>query len=164
MRNISVVLYSPPIIGNIATIYPLLETYYSEFGDSPELVNWLLPYIHYNNDLDSAVLQIVSENPQILGIGRYVWNERKVDYVARRVKEQCPDIVIVAGGPHQDVLYNSTPFAGREYVDAILGPGFYGEVFFTAILNIMTSDIPIDWNQVCGPYLKDQTEWQPKAL
>ena len=154
MRNISVVLYSPPATGNIATIYPLLETYYSEFGDSPELVNWLLPYIHYNNDLDSVVLHIVSENPQILGIGRYVWNESQVDYVAKRVKEQCPNIVIVAGGPHQDILYNSTPFAGREYVDAILEPGFYGEVFFTAILNMMTSDIPINWNQVCGAVFK----------
>lgn len=151
---ITVVIYSPPIRDYISTICPVLETYYSEFGKFPDLVNWELPYIHYEPNLDTVVSRIASINPTVLGIGRYMWNEAQVDYVAKKVKMLCPSTIIVAGGPHQNVTYNSTPFNGREYLDAILEPGFYGEIFFTSILDSLAAGKTPNWDKTCGAIFK----------
>lgn len=172
---INVVLYSPSIDSAhlqsgagtsmyVSTILPLFETYYHEFGAHPSLVNWALPYIHYEESLHRVIHEIIAVNPTVLGIGRYIWNEQTVDRVAKAVKKACPDVIIISGGPHQDVTFSESPFAARQYVDAIVEPGTYGEVFIADLLDQLCTTGSIDWNLVRGAiYNKKSIAFRAKA-
>lgn len=169
IEKIKIVLYSPPMVGKaaesagtggyITPLMPLLETYYYEYGACPSNVEWAMPYLHYQPDLETVVAEIVSAAPAVLGIGRYIWNAAAVDFVASKVKAALPDIIVVSGGPHQDSTFSTNPFESRPYVDAILEPGTYGEVFIADLLDQLCSGNRVSWSLVRGAIYKHNTEF-----
>lgn len=78
-----------------------------------------------NEKLDSAVVRIAEEAPDVVGFCCYIWNISYVLALAERVRELCPAAKIVLGGP--EVSYNADAvLKAHGFVDFILsGEGEY---------------------------------------
>lgn len=50
-------------------------------------------------DPDLIVEEILACSPRIVGIGAYIWNIERVEYIAEKIKEYSPEIHLVVGGP-----------------------------------------------------------------
>jgi radical SAM superfamily enzyme YgiQ (UPF0313 family) len=108
---------------NPAWLY--MQKWYELHGKNPNLV-WLPPGVLLTN-IDHSLQDIINSEPDILGLGVYVWNDELQHYIARKVKEQLPNTLIVLGGPnltvHKDFENesNSTDyFKKHPYVDYVV--------------------------------------------
>jgi radical SAM superfamily enzyme YgiQ (UPF0313 family) len=102
-----------------------MQKWYELHGKNPNLV-WLPPGVLLTN-IDHSLQDIINSEPDILGLGVYVWNDELQHYIARKVKEQLPNTLIVLGGPnltvHKDFENesNSTDyFKKHPYVDYVV--------------------------------------------
>jgi radical SAM superfamily enzyme YgiQ (UPF0313 family) len=113
-----------------------LKSYFKRNSKNPEAWDWLLPIQSTFNENEMFLVdEIVEQNPDVLGISCYVWNERLTMYVAEKVKERLPNIKIIAGGP--SILYSKdkTYFKKYWFIDAVCEYTGYGEVFITEYLD-----------------------------
>ena len=85
---------------NPAWLY--MQKWYKLHGKNPS-VKWLPPGIVLANPLDVIIDNIVQEQPDILGLGFYVWNFSMQYAIAKEVKKQLPNTIIVCGGPQLSV-------------------------------------------------------------
>lgn len=77
----------------------------------------------------------------VLGLSCYTWNLAEFLEVARRLKSDVPEILVVAGGPH---VQRPQDYVGVEPIDVvILGEG---EITFTELLDADETD----WPQIAG--------------
>ena len=129
-------------------VFLCLKTYVDK-RDDVEPVNWLDPLFR-NTDVDTMLQDVDTKNVDILGISCYDWNWQLNLEIAKRIKQDNPNVVVVAGGPHPDwkdkkffekypqidmVVYNDgeRPFAeivkavqenkGFEHIDNLIMPG-----------------------------------------
>lgn len=58
-----------------------------------------------NRDISQLITHILSQDPQILGLGVYVWNVEKSTLLVHELKQRAPRIKIILGGP--EVSYES---------------------------------------------------------
>jgi len=61
-------------------------------------------YVISDNTVD-VVASLLAENPEIVGLGVYIWNVDQMTRVVTELKQLRPDIVVVLGGP--EVSYES---------------------------------------------------------
>jgi hypothetical protein len=78
----------------------------------------------------------------VAGFSFYTWNAAEFLALARSLKELCPELLIVAGGPH---VQQAEDYLGFEAVDlVVLGEG---EITFQQFLDCAG---PADWPQIDG--------------
>jgi hypothetical protein len=136
-----------PILGHartlktgIATINPawlFVETYYDLHGQNPNIV-WLKPQPLILDTIETIIKDIISDAPDVLGLGVYFWNNDIQFCIAKAVKKALPEIIIVLGGPDLSVHKMTTLdqvdfFVQHPYVDYVVYGD--GEKPFTQIID-----------------------------
>lgn len=74
----------------------LLQAYAERHAEGPEKFRFLLP-VYKRIKVEAAVEQL--RDADAVGFSLYVWNERLTLEVARRLKAEKPNILIIFGGP-----------------------------------------------------------------
>lgn len=102
-----------------------MQKWYELHGKNSNLT-WLLPGVLLT-DVDESLQGIINDQPDILGLGVYTWNDDIQHLIAKKVKQELPNTVIVLGGPnlsvHKDFENgsNSTDyFKKHPYVDYVV--------------------------------------------
>lgn len=102
-----------------------MKKWYEIHGKNPDAV-WLDPGMLILDPVDVVIKNIVQEQPAVLGLGVYIWNDDFQHHVAKQVKLQLPETVMVMGGPSLDVHKhfennNTTDyFIKHPYVDYVV--------------------------------------------
>lgn len=86
------------------------------------------------------------KNPQVVGFSCYVWNFRRHMKIAKLIKKNSPETLIVAGGPHipnrvEDFFYH------HPYIDILVHGE--GELIFRELLKENLNSRP-DWSAIAG--------------
>lgn len=94
--------------------YFFLKAYYILHGKNPA-VEWLPCDFIMTCTFEEQLANIVAEAPDLIGLSVYVWNEEYQFELAKALKKQLPNSVIVLGGPqliaHKDIeFFNKHPF------------------------------------------------------
>lgn len=146
------VLISEPISQRQLTFLPYvwgtLKSHCDRHGLAGE-VGWLDP-IWDRGAPEELLAPYGDESPDVLGLSCYTWNWETQTGIARRVKAQYPQCLVVAGGPHPD--YRSADFFTRHpYIDAVVVRD--GEITFRNLLEKVVRD-DRDLRGVRGLYLR----------
>ena len=75
----------------------ILESYVSEYSTDPARYDWLMP-IYKRQQISKSVAHLL--NADVVGFSTYVWNGRISLEIAKRLKAERPEIMIIFGGPH----------------------------------------------------------------
>jgi tRNA A37 methylthiotransferase MiaB len=98
--------------------YFFLKAYYQLHGHNPD-VQWLPCDFLMLDPVDVQLAKIIDQQPDLVGLSVYVWNEEIQYYLAKEIKAKLPDCVIVLGGPqlvaHKDPDY----FIKYPYIDYV---------------------------------------------
>ena len=129
---------------NTAYVIPLLwisaKTYYEEYGKHSDKWTWSQAILDYS-DFDKLFEQIIKERPKVVGFSSYIWNESYQLRMAKKIKQELWDTVIVWGGPQCDIQYNKEFFKQHPYIDLVIPSDAYGERSLSDILdNIIDND------------------------
>lgn len=111
---------------NINPAYFFLKKWYELHGKNPDLI-WLDPGMIVFDSIDIVIKNIVQERPDVLGLGLYVWNYELQYQIAKEVKQQLPDTIIVLGGTQLDVHkdfengnQSTNYFKEHSYIDYVV--------------------------------------------
>ena len=110
------------------------KTYYEENSKNIQSWSWISPDLNYN-DYNGLVNQLINENPTLIGFSVYVWNEAFTLKIANEIKQRLPDVIVVFGGPQNDIKYNKEFFKQKTYVDLVIPGDAYGEKSLCDILD-----------------------------
>ncbi|MEJ6538754.1 MAG: cobalamin-dependent protein, partial [Halioglobus sp.] len=132
-----------------------LKAYYHEFGKNtaqtdiqlvhfvnhPERISqWLEQW--QKEELPRAQAAAAQGMQPVIGFSVYTWNAAEVLDLMREVKDLCPEILIVVGGPH---VQKASDYLFSEAVDiVVMGEG---EATFTDFLD---ASGPEQWPDVAG--------------
>jgi len=132
-----------------------LQAYYQELGKNPAQTDFQL--VHFVNrperisqwltqwqqeELPRARAAAAQSMQPVMGFSVYTWNAAEFLELMRQVKALCPELLIVAGGPH---VQKASDYLFSEAVDVIvLGEG---EATFTDFLD---APGPEQWCEVAG--------------
>ncbi len=131
----------------LPALWGVLKTYWEKNTAYPEMVNWMPP-IHTMESPEIIIDRLHGKQIDILGLSCYTWNWRLQCEIAKLVKINHPECLIVAGGPHPD--YKDPAFFGRHpAIDAVVVK--HGEVPFTQLL-----DSAIAYNSSFSQFSKDR--------
>jgi len=137
-----------------------LKTYYEKNGQQKENWNWKDPFLYEKTD--NEIFELLEKDPpNVFGFSVYVWNEDRLDRIAKHVKEKYPTCLIVYGGPQQNVKHDSSYFMKKDWVDISLFTDAYGEVVLTKILDLYPAE---NYWQVPSIYFTDITRKRLKSL
>ena len=75
----------------------ILESYVSQYSTDPARYDWLLP-IYKRQQISKSVAHLLDAD--VVGFSTYVWNGRISLEIAKRLKAERPEIMIIFGGPH----------------------------------------------------------------
>jgi len=132
-----------------------LKAYYQELGKNPDDVD--IQLVHFVNhperipqwlaqwqqdELPRAQTAVAEGLLPIMGFSVYTWNAAEFLDLMRQVKDLCPQLLIVVGGPH---VQKAADYLFSEAVDiVVLGEG---EATFTDFLDAAG---PPEWHAVAG--------------
>jgi tRNA A37 methylthiotransferase MiaB len=138
----------------------LLQAYVHSFASDPEQFHFrpLLPFIHTVEDAINALGGV-----DVAGFSTYVWNIQHSLAVARRLKHEQPETLIVFGGP-QVPDHPAAFLAAHPYIDVVCHGE--GEAVF---LELLMHARERAWEQVSGISWQDaqghfQTRPRPPRL
>lgn len=106
----------------------LLQAYFQKHGRNADCVEFLEP-IFFRTPPEQAAAQF--READIVGFSVYVWNYKLSLEIAKRIKKNKPETLIVFGGPH--VPNNAEVFL-REHPFVDIACHGEGEIIFTMIL------------------------------
>lgn len=137
----SVLIVNKPGVNRypIPLLWISAKTYYEENSQFSNLWHWYPPNLNYS-DYTILLSEIVNNKPTVIGFSVYVWNEFFSLSLAKDIKEQLPDTIVVFGGPQHDVKYNKNFFKENKFVDLVIPGDAYGEILFFEILNNISSN------------------------
>ena len=128
---------------NPAWLY--MQKWYELHGKNPN-VKWLPPGLVLLGPIDVIINNIVQEQPDILGLGIYVWNYDIQYQIAKEVKTQLPNTIIVCGGPQLSVHKETETdnqvdfFINHPYIDYVVYGD--GEKPFQQIIDYHSGHFP----------------------
>ena len=106
---------------NPAWLY--MQKWYELHGKNPN-IQWLPPGLLKLDPIDIIIENIIEENPAVLGLGIYVWNDESQYLIAQKVKKVLPNIIIVCGGPqlavHKENQEAIIFFKKHTYIDYVV--------------------------------------------
>lgn len=138
MRKVLIVNYTTPIENTteIPYLWLTLKSYFQRNSVKPSEWEWLDPiYSSFADDEQQLINQIIEQQPDVLGISCYMWNDRLTLYVAEQVKKALPSTQIIAGGPALYYEHDMSWFVKHWYIDAVCEYAGYGEIFITDFLD-----------------------------
>ena len=146
MKKILLVNYTAPdsTVNEIPYLWLTLKSYFQRNSKDPSAWQWLDPeYSDVAESPQELIDRIVDQEPDVLGISCYMWNDKLTMYVAEQVKRKLPNIKIIAGGPALYYEHSSSWFVQNWFIDALCEYAGYGEVFITDYLDgVPVKDIP----------------------
>jgi putative methyltransferase len=83
------------------TVYYILRTAYDLTGQHPDSLTWQPPYF-FENSADLMYSDFEKDQPNVVCISMYVWNHRQLAAFAKKIKQNYPDTIIIAGGPESN--------------------------------------------------------------
>jgi len=104
---------------SINPAYFYLKHYYELHGKTDGVV-WLPGDLFLLDEFNEIVSNVERDQPDILGLSVFIWNEQFQHNIAKAVKERCPNIVIVTGGPHLCAHKDQSYFDIHPYVDYVV--------------------------------------------
>jgi len=132
-----------------------LKAYYQRFGSNahntdfqlvhfvnkPEAIPaWLTSWIA--NELPRAKAAIEAGVMPVMGFSVYTWNAAELLALMREIKNACPELVIIAGGPH---VQQAKDYLFSEAVDVIvLGEGE------ATLCEFLDADTRAQWHDIAG--------------
>jgi len=132
-----------------------LKAYYQRYGAHPDAND--IELVHFVNrperiaawlsawsgaGLARAHAALAAGLQPVMGFSVYTWNAAEFLQLMRDIKALCPQMLIVAGGPH---VQKAADYLFSEAIDlVVLGEG---EVTFTELLDCDSRD---DWHRVPG--------------
>lgn len=129
-------------------VWAILKSYWERHGDGDGLYEWMEP-IWLNDMPDSLLRPYEGRRIDVLGLSCYTWNWETQCSIARQVKVQNPDCLVVAGGPEPDYK-DPDIFHKHPYIDVIAVQD--GEITFNKILSKLSRD-DRDFRDIRGLYL-----------
>lgn len=149
MKKIKVLIYVKPsniVNERLPILQPLLQTYYNDFGDNPDQVEWLVSVDFQTQEEIEAYVK--REQPDIIGLSLYVWNIDQSLEEAERFRAIAPNALIIAGGPGVTLIKDDAPFTRYPFLDVLSNPLAFGEWFFLDLLNNLTNTGKPNWPSV----------------
>lgn len=142
-------------IFSIPLLWASAKTYYEENSKHSAQWEWGTPDLNYNN-FDQLLEFLIAEKPTVVGFSLYVWNETFSLKLAKELKNQLKDTIIVVGGPQADIQYNTDYFKLHPYVDLVIPSDAYGERSILDILDTITeSTSTSSWDNLQYSYYPD---------
>lgn len=111
------------------------------YGKSINKYEWLLPAVIFSDssaetlkqDIENIIHEIKSNSIDVIAISVYVWNRLIYKLLCTKIKNECPGVTIIAGGPDLDAHLDTNFFAKNPWIDwVIYGEG---EIAFTRLLD-----------------------------
>lgn len=112
-----------PIVGNVPLAAGYLILYAKQQGLDKHFQFEILPtaIANYYSDL-GIVDAILQRKPGIVGFSCYLWNVDRSLWIAQRLKEACPEMIVVLGGP--EITNDNAWVLSSPYIDyAVVGEG-----------------------------------------
>lgn len=138
MKKFLLVNYTTPNTSSteIPYLWLTLKSYFQRNSKNHSEWKWLDPlYSSYAESEQFLIDQIVEQQPDVLGVSCYMWNDKLTLHVAEQVKRKIPNIKIIAGGPALYYEHDSSWFDKNWFIDAVCEYSGYGEVFITDYLD-----------------------------
>lgn len=142
-RKLRVLLVQLPVPNNPATNVPLALGYLKAYAHAQGLLDQaeieILPRALADYAGDARLVhEIVGRAPDVLGFSLYTWNSERSLAIARRVRQQLPEVQVVVGGP--EVQRDNLWVLAHPAVDvAVLGEG---EQSFADLLRLWIGATP----------------------
>lgn len=131
----------------------LLKTYLEDKVKSKNLSVNISEYF-LNNSIDDCAKDIISLNPDIVGLSIYLWNRNFYLKLIAKLRDLRPSIVIISGGAEVRSDYNTLLEKGIDYTLQGEGEELFLE-FITSVIN-GTDPSRIDGiNDNISRYIKD---------
>ena len=154
----TIVIYNPSRFKDehfLPVFWSHAKTYYERHGEKRDQWHWAPCFADVHADDHEAVKQLLEEiKPDIFAVSLYVWNYLSGHVLAEWVKQRWPNCLVITGGPHQYLKYDSQWFAKHPYIDASLPGECYGELCMKEFLDTLTEDgkfNPDDITDLCYP-------------
>jgi len=167
MKKFLLVNYTTPnsSANEIPYLWLTLKSYFQRNSKVPSAWQWLDPeYSDVAESPQELIDRIVIQEPDVVGISCYMWNDKLTMYIAEQVKIKLPNIKIIAGGPALYYEHFKGWFVENWFIDALCEYSGYGEVFITDYLDgVPIKDIPFCvypslrrafWNKATSDYNK----------
>ncbi len=112
-----------PIEGNVPLAAAYLKLFARRQGLEESFSIELLPAALANSLGDQGLIRaILARQPWMVGFTCYVWNVERTLWIAQRLKQRRPDLIVLVGGP--EVTADNTSVLQNPAVDyAVLGEG-----------------------------------------
>jgi radical SAM superfamily enzyme YgiQ (UPF0313 family) len=129
-----------PIRGNV----PLAAAYLKLYAESHGLGSFydiqILPAVDANNLGDQTLVRALAQGrPWMVGFTCYVWNIDRTLWIARQLKQRCPEVLIVLGGP-EITADNAWVLQTEVYDFAVVGEG--EQTFAQLLLGLVDDAVP----------------------
>lgn len=82
-------------------------------------IEWLRCEHVIFHDVDTQAQLVVDEQPDVVGLSVFIWNDSYQFELAKKIKALNPNIVVVLGGPQLDAHKNNKFFEAHAYVDYV---------------------------------------------
>ena len=99
--------------------YFMMKHYYELHGKNSK-VHWLPADLMLLDDFETIIDDLSNQQPDILALSIYVWNQELQFRIAKTIKEKFPKTVIVIGGPELTAHKNSNFFDAHSYIDYVV--------------------------------------------
>ena len=121
--------------------YYFLKSYYKFRGKHYNNIDWQLPIVYPNVEIDDMLQEVVQDAPDIFCLSVYLWNRNHSFALADAVKQALPNTIIVMGGPEIDAHRNKQFFVDHPNIDYVVYGS--GEEGFKYLLDALVVDEPI---------------------
>lgn len=150
--DVDVILTSPPMADREgALIHPgvhILQNILRSQNITCEVLNYNLPTAHPRDPFDHLIQLVKTLNVRIVGVSLYSQAIRNTMSGLQRLRQACPDVKIVLGGPHPSEAWLS--LLGLRFVDYVIRGE--AELAFPQLVSCLLRDETIDVNQFPGVY------------
>jgi radical SAM superfamily enzyme YgiQ (UPF0313 family) len=138
----------------------ILQTILRHQGVRCEILNYNLPCINPRDPFDHLIRAVRELGCKILGVSTYSQAIRNTLEGLKRVKQACPDVRIVLGGPHPTEAYLSV--LGIEFVDYVCRGE--AETSFPRLAKALLAGRPPAPEEIPGVYMRDPVSGQARGI
>lgn len=151
MKVLLMSMNSKFIHSNLSVYY--LKRYAEKFRDTHPEVSVTLKEYTINMNLDDVLSSVISGQYDVVFASAYIWNVEMYSVLFHNLREVCPTVSIVYGGP--EVTYNPVEqLESHAYLDAVLVGE--GEETFLACLKQFSQTGKADFNGIEGVVYKSE--------
>ena len=159
------VLFAIPSMSDVNGALPhpgvhVLQRVLRHQGVRCEVLNYNLPVMHPRDPFAHLIRAVRELGVRVLGVSTYSQAIRNTLEGLRRVREACPDVRIVLGGPHPTESYLSV--MGVSFVDYVCRGE--AEESFPALVRMLLSGRTPKPEEIPGVYFLDRVESRVRGV